>query len=974
MQRIGYVLAVMFLLVQAGLAQQSAAFQNPPPSAQTRTNPAVGSTENALQPIAPIAINGLPMGVLFAEIPLPTNGGDQIPRVLVNDTEGRVFYPVVNVRTVEITEEAPAAQFNVRRPGGLIDRLRSAIRGAPKKRQVPVAISITALYHGEGPIDLTIGGDIQRQLRITPSTPDLEAHRKLLGWWWDAYAAKAQQAVLGDDFPKLVHRYLVAMLSERFGLPAVDLDPPDPDQATTSQPMQTLALLSAIEPLREEILEQVLTPGALSVGEATLPVPVEPQWTVHNLPELDRPVSVEAIAARVPPECLYLRFGSFANYVWFQDLTARFGGDLAQAVLLRGFNYGANARMERMLATKMTTVAKMFGDKIIADMAIVGSDMYMKEGATLGVIMQSNNIGLLKGSMERDRQAAAANTEGATLAKLTIAGHDVSLLRTPDNRIRSFLVVDGEYLFITTSETLARRFIEVGQGAPALSQTLGFRWARAWMPVENDYSVFGYFSPEFFHHLVSPQYQIELRRRLEAIAHLEVAEVASQAALAEGIESNSLPELQQAGFLPGMVGPRADGAQTIRLGDKWVDSLRGARGSFLPIADVPLHGVTAEEARSYERLVDFYQQQWKHMDPMLLGLRRFKDPATPYETVAFEGYVAPFDAQKYGWVAQQLGPPTPIEIQLPRDDVASVQVHVRGDAGLAQAAEDYHLFAGLKDMLPPDPEDVQGLIKTVMALRAAPAYIGAWPKPGLIDRIPLAGALARPDYAGFSRMIGGLWRWQDGQFSLLSFNQSILAGAIPQLAVMEATDVAQARLHIANLQGTQISQWVNKKWFSRGWASSKGNTLLLDELHTQLKVPQEDCLSVAERLLDVKLQCPLGGTYGYIPVGNGQGWWESSAWQESGLDDRGRPSPPPGYSAPWIEWFRGCKLHVTQQPDSLAVVGTIQLEMPPLPSTPATDETPTMLPPMNFDIFQLPMQLFGGGKTESEAKPEKRSF
>ncbi len=51
-------------------------------------------------------------------------------------------------------------------------------------------------------------------------------------------------------------------------------------------------------------------------------------------------------------------------------------------VLVRGFNYETSRRMERMLNTRMSVVAKMFGDKVISDMAIIGRDMYMKEGAS----------------------------------------------------------------------------------------------------------------------------------------------------------------------------------------------------------------------------------------------------------------------------------------------------------------------------------------------------------------------------------------------------------------------------------------------------------------------------------------------------------------------------------------------------------------------------------------------------------------
>ncbi len=938
-------------------------------SAEAQGRPAVASGPRAVAP--PLALQGQPFGVVTVELPLPAGFRERTPRVLVDDSAGRVFYPVVTVRTAEVFEEAAPSPPVIGRPGGLIDRVRSAIRGQPKRVQVPVAVSVSALYRGDAPLTLKLIGDIDQQIRVESRAASEAEHRDLLLQWWQRYTAAASAAIEGEDAPQLIHKYLVSMLANRLDLPRVDLvatDAPDQEQA---QPLQTLSLLAAIEPLREEILDDVLSyPSASEPADRTLPP--EPLWAPTNLAELQQDVVVEPLATRVPPECFYLRFGSFANYIWFQEIAERYGGDIGQAVLLRGFNYEASARMERMLASKMTTVAKMFGDKLIADMAIIGSDLYLKEGASLGVLFQATNPQVLQTAMESDRNSIVAKTPGASLQQVLIAGQPVSLLSTPDNRVRAFLVRDGNFVLVTSSQTLAQRFLEVGAGEPSMATTPAFRWARTWMPAANDYSVFGYFSPDFFHRLVSPQYQIELRRRLEAIAHLEIAEVASQAALAEGLNADSTAELQGAGLLPPWFDERPDGSRTLRSQGHWVDSLRGRRGSFLPIADVPVELITPQEAQAYAAMAEYYQRQWQHMDPMLIGLRRFRADGSARETVAFEGYIAPFEAKKYGWIARQLADPSAVEIRLPVDDAASLQVRMRGNSGILASSEDYHLFLGVKDMLPPDAEDTQGLLKTLRALKAAPAYLGAWPRPDIVEQLPLGLGLSTPDYAGFTRMLGGLWRWEDSQFSLLSFNRSIIEAAIPQLAVQETTDVAQARLKVADLSDTQLSTWINQQWYQRGWRSSHGNTEFLDDVHQQLKVPGDQCLEVAQRLLDVRLQCPLGGEFLFQPVAGGtNGWWISDAWSRASIDARNKPLPPADYTAPWIDWFRGGRVHVTQQPDSLAVVGTLELEMPPL-TVERTQLDSSVLPQMNFDLFDLPFKIFG--KAEEKKKVERKSF
>jgi hypothetical protein len=496
--------------------------------------------------------------------------------------------------------------------------------------------------------------------------------------------------------------------------------------------------------------------------------------------------------------------------------------------------------------------------------------------------------------------------------------------------------------------------------------------------------VFGYFSPEFFHGLVDPAYQVELRRRLEAIAHIELAEVATLAAEAEGVEP-TIPAMMAAGLLPDWFDQRADGAKTLRSKDKWIDSLRGARGSFLPIVDVKIENVNATERERVERLTRFYQQQWQQMDPMLVGLRRFKSETDPLdERVGIEAYIAPFAKDKYGWVGDMLAPAAPMAIAMPADDVASVQFLMNGTTPLTAPRQPYHLFAGVKDMLPPAPGDMKGLIKTFRALKATPGYLGAFPQPGYLDQLPLGFGVARPDILGISRSLIGLYRWQDSGFSVLSFDRSILENVRSSVQPVQSSDSAQVRLNIRNLEGTRISGWVNDQWYERASRASHGNAALMDAMTVQLKIPGDQALAMAEKVLDVKLNCPLGGQFTFTSTGlagagsnagGGTGWWTSSAWATEQLQPDGTVGPPPDYIAPWLRWFRGVQLHLTQFPDRLAIVGTLDTHRQPLPPEAKSNDEKISLPSMNFDLFQLPFKMFGGGKEESQPpKPQTRKF
>lgn len=949
-----------------------------------------------LPPPAPaVAVYGVPFGVVSLEVPLPPNSSLAGVRVLVSDEENRLFYPANVVRSIEVKEPAPPLPGRLR-PGGLIDRVRTAIRSESSHR-VPVAVTVTALFRGTGPLKIQLHGDIEQRIQITPLDPVRDninpgqpgaQHAVLLEHWWKSYNAQTQRARRGGDHPMLMHDYLAAMLAHRLNLPgpAAALDPEEAKAANNkklAEPLGTLALLSAIEPLRDEILQQTLIKPAHE-AIASDPLPAPPAWAPTVLPPVPPEIPTEALATHVPPECFYLRFGSFANYLWFQDLSARSGGDLAQIVLVRGFNYETSRRMERMLNTRMSMVAKMFGDQVISDMAIIGRDMYMKEGASLGVLFASKNRGLLLSSMESERKQAIGSIPGASLQEIDIEGQKASLLSTPDNSVRSFLVSHGDYVLLTSSRYLVERFLQVAADGQSLAKLDSFRWARQWMPEANGYSVFGYFSPEFFHGLVEPAYQVELRRRLEAIAHIELAEVATLAAQAEGIDPN-IPDMIAAGLLPEWFDQRADGSRTLRSNDKWIDSRRGARGSFLPIVDTTVENVNATERECVERLTRFYQTQWQQMDPMLVGLRRFKSDTDPQdERVSIEAYVAPFAKEKYGWVGDLLAPAAPVAVAMPGDDIASVQLLMNGTTPLTAPRMPYHLFAGVKDMLPPSPGDMKGLIQTFRALKSTPGYLGAYPQPGYLDQLPLGLGLARADIMGISRSIIGLYRWQEGGFSALSFDRSILESLRPIVQPVRADDSAQVRLNIRNLEGSRIAGWVNDQWYERASRASHGNAQLLDAMVQQLKVPGPQAMSTAERMLDVRLNCPLGGKFAFTSMAGGSvaadsakqdaGWWTSSAWASEQVQNDGTVGPPPDYVAPWLRWFRGIQLHLTQFPDRLAVVGTLETHRQPLPVDVKAAEEKVALPSMNFDLFQLPFKMFGGKEEGQPVKPSSRKF
>jgi len=196
--------------------------------------------------------------------------------------------------------------------------------------------------------------------------------------------------------------------------------------------------------------------------------------------------------------------------------------------------------------------------------------------------------GVLAGDLTQQRKRALAREKdhGATAETVKIAGHDVSFISTPDNRLRSFHAVDGDYHLVTTSRTIVERFYAAGQGKDSLGQSDEFRFARMQMPLKREDTIFVYMSAAFFQGLLSPQYQIELSRRMKSVTDIEALALARLAARGEKAPADSIEDLIAGGFLPRGFGRRPDGSGPILAGDAITDSRRGARGTFVPVPDV----------------------------------------------------------------------------------------------------------------------------------------------------------------------------------------------------------------------------------------------------------------------------------------------------------------------------------------------------------------------------------------------------
>lgn len=869
------------------------------------------------------AASGHPYGVARIEFPVANPVvGQPLPPLQVSDAGGRILYPISADARVKVGRPRGVRLGGNRgrgrgrlldRVGGLIQQLTDGDEDDMPEQTVTRRVYF--LFTGSDPLQVQVG-DSQGQIgsyQVVPSQ-DATEQAEVLAQWWASYTGEVKQQIDAADYPAWVEYYLVAMLSGRTGLPlpAWYRDTSEGDDAL----LNSLKLIGGAEETGEAVFRLAAAPYSGDPETATLPLPPPPNWSPVPISEDLSAVTVEPMATRVPPECFYIRYGSFENFLWFRDLSDEYGGDIGRMITLRGVENDAFLRVETQLNTKMNQLSRMLGPSVIEDQALIGRDLFMIDGASMGVLMKSKNAFVLETSLSADRTNLANQDPSATLKDVKIAGQTVSFLSTPDNRVRSFLAKDGDYVFICNSRALMQRFLEVGRSGQSLAATESFRLSRKLMPVDRQDTVFAYFSPEMLQGLVSPQYLIEMRRRLFAKSGVAMVHMARLAAAQQQDAAVGIDELTAAGYLPSGFGERADGSGLVAVGDRLIDTMRGARGTFLPIADVEIDLVTQAESDWYNNIANEYSTRFPAIDPIMVGVQREQlEGDAGLERVTVHAQVAPWDPEKYGKLAKQLGPPTDVEMKFAPDDIIAVQAHVSS----ALLGPPTHLFAAIKDTVPPDPDDFEGILNIYRSLRGMPGYLGAWPQPGALDRLPLGLGIGQPVGPGMSRLIGGIYRYTDGQFSILSFQPELIQSSLPFMGAEAAEDSAQIRGRVGNLKGSQIEGWVNAQLYERASESSVAGAKYLSLLSRQLDVAPENVPAAAQQILGSRLQCTLGGQYQLSPE---TGRWMSTAWG----GEYAPPTAPPQYVAPAMTWFRGGQFSFTQYANRLVADAEIVMQ------------------------------------------------
>ena len=127
--------------------------------------PGLDGSRQGIQAQQMVAFSGEPWGVASLMIPIGQVEQGVVPRVVITEEDGRVFYPSMVMEALEITR---IERQNDRRigQGALMQRLRTAIQSGREAIQPPQGIRISFLFRGTEPLKVKLSGDLHQAFVI----------------------------------------------------------------------------------------------------------------------------------------------------------------------------------------------------------------------------------------------------------------------------------------------------------------------------------------------------------------------------------------------------------------------------------------------------------------------------------------------------------------------------------------------------------------------------------------------------------------------------------------------------------------------------------------------------------------------------------------------------------------------------------------------------------------------------------------
>jgi hypothetical protein len=399
----------------------------------------------------------------------------------------------------------------------------------------------------------------------------------------------------------------------------------------------TTGALAMMESLQ---LKRLLSPTFQARSERTIPISSVPDFPHRERPwekmlAGKKPV-IEPLARLIPHDQLYIHFKDPSRFIDFIDLFEQFGNQLVNLYEINSREYDLRNRYDRQLCVISRGFAKTFAPLVVGELAVTGSDLFMRDGTDLAVVCRMVNRQLFVATLQPYVDAARKEF-GSRLRETRTVYHGITLESyvSPLREIslhRAFL--KDSLAVYSNSPVAIRRVLDTYQGRRrALADSPDFRYMRTVFPhADRLEDGFLFMSGAFIRSQVGAALKIKQKRRLEALTSMYmIAHAALFAAWENGKTPPDVNELLADAhlrpdeiYVPEGKAIAWDARVRLPVSDAY-NTLRFAT----PLAEMPIDRITAAEEREYRRFRDDYSRRsGDAFDPiasrMYLGSREIR--------------------------------------------------------------------------------------------------------------------------------------------------------------------------------------------------------------------------------------------------------------------------------------------------------------------------------------------------------------
>ena len=493
----------------------------------------------------------------------------------------------------------------------------------------PVAGSLFVAQQGDEPGQrFAFHAMVDAAKKSDPALPEQWAHalagtlRERGSSPWHAFAAQRVEAVLVD--------------SEKKKGPATPGGRAIPVRVGRTDLTELMDTTTGAMSIQEAL--QMDRPLLLRAAREKATVPIAklagPRSAPHPWEELSRalgkPAPAEPLAALVPAEFYYLRAADLDVLFQLSDQLDDWATPVVSALDRRATEHDLARRYETALGLARTALSRALGKEVVGQVALVGSDPYLREGSDVSVLFQVKQRSLFDVGLASTLAARAGEHGGVAATTTSYQGVDVRVTTSPDGAVRQHRATVGDVEIVSNSLGAIKRILEAIKGKrPRLADEKDFAYLLA-----RDASVradaLGFMGDRFVGEVVGPRQKVLESRRQIALAELTTPGFAALLhGWVTGHSPASVAELLASKLLSKDELKHGGGAPIAWKPGEAARSVFGTPAALTPLLDLPDPDLVTEPERdAYERFSRTYESYWRtYIDPAAIRVAVDRSPA-----------------------------------------------------------------------------------------------------------------------------------------------------------------------------------------------------------------------------------------------------------------------------------------------------------------------------------------------------------